>query len=148
MTITNQEPNSTLNVIVIDDYDVYGIYHNEYLKQAMINLYNDLKAEIDKHYTIEEQLEYHYDDLNQMLKFIKNDTLDFTDVVNLKNFLTIYNELTPNKYSVEQLNVNEDDDEVELIAKTKISHREMSVKYTLNLGYKNKYFKIKAVHEN
>ncbi|MCG1130669.1 MULTISPECIES: hypothetical protein [Staphylococcus] len=112
MTITNQEPNSTLNVIVIDDYDVYGIYHNEYLKQAMINLYNDLKAEIDKHYTIEEQLEYHYDDLNQMLKFIKNDTLDFTDVVNLKNFLTIYNELTPNKYSVEQLNVNEDDEPI------------------------------------
>lgn len=112
MTITNQEPNSTLNVIVIDDYDVFGIYHNEYLKQAMINLYNDLKAEIDKHYTIEEQLEYHYDDLNQMLKFIKNDTLDFTDVVNLKNFLTIYNELTPNKYSVEQLNVNEDDEPI------------------------------------
>lgn len=112
MTITNQESNSTLNVIVIDDYDVYGIYHNEYLKQAMINLYNDLKAEIDKHYTIEEQLEYHYDDLNQMLKFIKNDTLDFTDVVNLKNFLTIYNELTPNKYSVEQLNVNEDDEPI------------------------------------
>lgn len=112
MTITNQEPNSTLNVIVIDDYDVYGIYHNEYLKQAMINLYNDLKAEIDKHYTIEEQLEYHYDDLNQMLKFIKNDTLDFKDVVNLKNFLTIYNELTPNKYSVEQLNVNEDDEPI------------------------------------
>lgn len=112
MTITNQEPNSTLNVIVIDDYDVYEIYHNEYLKQAMINLYNDLKAEIDKHYTIEEQLEYHYDDLNQMLKFIKNDTLDFKDVVNLKNFLTIYNELTPNKYSVEQLNVNEDDEPI------------------------------------
>lgn len=112
MTITNQEPNSTLNVIVIDDYDVYGIYHNEYLKQAIINLYNDLKAEIDKHYTIEEQLEYHYDDLNQMLKFIKNDTLDFTDVVNLKNFLTIYNELAPNKYSVEQLNVNEDDEPI------------------------------------
>lgn len=112
MTITNQEPNSTLNVIVIDDYDVYGIYHNEYLKQAMINLYNDLKAKIDKHYTIEEQLEYHYDDLNQMLKFIKNDTLDFKDVVNLKNFLTIYNELTPNKYSVEQLNVNEDDEPI------------------------------------
>lgn len=49
---------------------------------------------------------------------------------------------------IKDVNVNEDDDEVELIAKTKISHREMSVKYTLNLGYKNKYFKIKAVHEN
>lgn len=49
---------------------------------------------------------------------------------------------------IKDVNVNEDDDEVELIAKTKISHREMSVKYTLDLGYKNKYFKIKAVHEN
>lgn len=49
---------------------------------------------------------------------------------------------------IKDVNVNEDDDEVELIAKTKISHREMNVKYTLDLGYKNKYFKIKAVNEN
>ena len=49
---------------------------------------------------------------------------------------------------IKEVNLNEDDDEVELIAKTKISHREMNVKYTLELGYKNKYFKIKAVNEN
>lgn len=49
---------------------------------------------------------------------------------------------------IKEVNLNENDDEVELIAKTKISHREMNVKYTLDLGYKNKYFKIKAVNEN
>lgn len=53
-----------------------------------------------------------------------------------------------NKYKVkefEDININEDKEFVNMVVKTNINNRVMYLKYTLDLGYKNKYFKVKNV---
>ena len=99
-----------LNVITIEEHDVFGNYSDDELKQAMNDLYIHLKGEIDKHYTTEEQLEYHSDYLIKLLGILKNETLDFTNVEILQDFLKIYNEVSSNFYSVETIQIAPSDE--------------------------------------
>lgn len=60
-----------LNVITIDEVDIFGNYLEDELFDAMKELYVSLKDEIDKHYTIDEQLEYHYDELIKLYEILQ-----------------------------------------------------------------------------
>ncbi|EGQ3391995.1 hypothetical protein KND94_001952 [Staphylococcus pseudintermedius] len=96
-----------LYVITIDEQDVYGNYTEDELKDAMKDLFLSLKGDIENHYTIEEQLDYHYDGLMYLYKMIKKEDIKHSD---LKEFLSLYNELTPNVYSVETIEIDSSDE--------------------------------------
>ncbi|HGL6808038.1 hypothetical protein I4131_12350 [Staphylococcus aureus] len=96
-----------LYVITIDEHDIFGNYNEDELKDAMKELYISLKNELDKHYTVEEQMEYHYEDLLKLYEMTKQ--LDI-EITNIKQFLTLYNELTPNYYEVKTVEIESADE--------------------------------------
>lgn len=96
-----------LYVITIDEHDIFGNYNEDELKDAMKELYISLKNELDKHYTVEEQMEYHYEDLLKLYEMTKQ--LDI-EITNIKEFLTLYNELTPNYYEVKTVEIESSDE--------------------------------------
>nr|WP_281041388.1 hypothetical protein [Staphylococcus epidermidis] len=96
-----------LNVITIDKVDIFGNYLEDELFDAMKELYVSLKDEIDKHYTIDEQLEYHYDKLIKLYEILQKPHAELSD---LKQFLKIYNELTPNHYEVNTVEIDLSDE--------------------------------------
>lgn len=96
-----------LNVITIDEVDIFGNYLEDELFDAMKELYVSLKDEIDKHYTIDEQLEYHYDELIKLYEILQKPHAELSD---LKQFLKIYNELTPNHYEVNTVEIDLSDE--------------------------------------
>ena len=96
-----------LNVITIDEVDIFGNYLEDELFDAMKELFVSLKDEIDKHYTIDEQLEYHYDELIKLYEILQKPHAELSD---LKQFLKIYNELTPNHYEVNTIKIDPSDE--------------------------------------
>ena len=92
-----------LNVITIDEVDIFGNYLEDELTDAMKQLYISIKEEIDEHYTFDEQMEYHYDDLIKLYEILKKPHVELSD---LKEFLCIYNELTPNHYKVNTVKID------------------------------------------
>lgn len=96
-----------LNVITIDKVDIFGNYLEDELFDAMKELYVSLKDEIDRHYTIDEQLEYHYDELIKLYEILQKPHAELSD---LKQFLKIYNELTPNHYEVNTVEIDLSDE--------------------------------------
>ncbi|MBM6202936.1 hypothetical protein NFD59_11790 (plasmid) [Staphylococcus epidermidis] len=96
-----------LNVITIDEVDIFGNYLEDELFDAMKELFVSLKDEIDKHYTIDEQLEYHYDELIKLYEILQKPQVDLS---NLKQFLNIYNDLTPNHYEVNTIEIDPSDE--------------------------------------
>ena len=96
-----------LNVITIDKVDIFGNYLEDELFDAMKELYVSLKDEIDKHYTIDEQLECHYDELIKLYEILQKPHAELSD---LKQFLKIYNELTPNHYEVNTVEIDLSDE--------------------------------------
>ena len=95
-----------LNVITIDEVDIFGNYLEDELFDAMKDLFVSLKDEIDKHYTFDEQLEYHYDELIKLYEILQKPQVDLS---NLKQFLNIYNDLTPNHYEVNTIEIDPSD---------------------------------------
>ena len=63
-------------VITIDSYDVFGIYKECESYYAMKDLYKHLEDEIDKFYTLEEKMSYHYETLIELYKLFNNIGLD------------------------------------------------------------------------
>lgn len=96
-----------LNVITIDEVDIFGNYLEDELFDAMKDLFVSLKDEIDRHYTIDEQLEYHYDELIKLYEILQKPQVDLS---NLKQFLNIYNDLTPNHYEVNTIEIDPSDE--------------------------------------
>lgn len=133
MSNQNQEEKVNLNVIQIDESDVYGNYSDDELVFAMKDLYVLLKEDIDKNYTIEEQMEYHYEELNQLIDIMNNKDLDLTDINNFRKFLNIYNDISPNEYTVDQIEID-------------ASEEAMVIRYICDYGLENYMEDFKQVH--
>ncbi|UJA42164.1 hypothetical protein [Staphylococcus epidermidis] len=71
----------------------------------MKDLYKHLEDEIDKFYTLEEKMSYHYETLIELYKFFNNIGLDLKNEKHLSEFLEMYNDLTPNEYRFEKIEI-------------------------------------------
>ena len=64
-----------------------------------------LEDEIDKFYTLEEKMSYHYETLIELYKLFNNIGLDLKNEKCLSEFLEMYNDLTPNEYRFEKIEI-------------------------------------------
>ena len=71
----------------------------------MKDLYKHLEDEIDKFYTLEEKMSYHYETLIELYKLFNNIGLDLKNEKCLSEFLEMYNDLTPNEYRFEKIEI-------------------------------------------
>ena len=98
-----------LYVITLDEVDTFGIYEEDDLIYAIKDLFIYIKEEVDTHYTVEEQLDFHFPLLNRLhsqMKKFENKDITLKD---MKNFLKVYNELAPNIYDVDTVEVDPSD---------------------------------------
>ena len=95
--------------VVIDEYnDVKGIYEEDELQEFVNDYSVELANEIQRHYTIQEQFDFHFEILGKMSEYYNGFTISKD---NLKNFLACYNVIAPNKLRYEIIQVV---DEVEM----------------------------------
>lgn len=95
--------------VVIDEYnDVKGIYEEDELQEFVNDYSVELANEIQRHYTIQEQFDFHLEILGKMSEYYNGFTISKD---NLKNFLACYNVIAPNKLRYEIIQVV---DEVEM----------------------------------
>ena len=90
----------TLTRIIKDD--AFNLVINHY---AMKDLYKHLEDEIDKFYTLEEKMSYHYETLIELYKLFNSIGLDLKNEKCLSEFLEMYNDLTPNEYRFEKIEI-------------------------------------------
>ncbi|MGV3144255.1 hypothetical protein [Staphylococcus simulans] len=105
----NTEVKETLYVFTLDEVDTFGCYEEDELMQAMKDLFVSIKEEVDKHYSVEEQLEFHFpllSRLHYLMVVCKHKDIRLKDI---KEFLEIYNELAPNEYDISTVEVNPSD---------------------------------------
>ncbi|MDS3837993.1 hypothetical protein [Staphylococcus hominis] len=98
-----------LYVITLDKVDTFGNYEEDELFYAMKDLFIAIKEQVDEHYSVEEQLDFHLPLLNKLhsqMEQCKNTKITLED---MKNFLEVYNELAPNEYDIDMLEIDPSD---------------------------------------
>ncbi len=95
--------------VLLDEFgEVKGTFEVEYELCELVDYHIlELIKEIQSNYTIDEQLEYHFESLGELSKFYNRPIDNEQEVY---NFIKIYNKITPVKLSYEIVEV---DDEVE-----------------------------------
>ena len=76
-------------VITIDSYDVFGIYEECESFYALTDLYKHLENDIDKFYTLEDKISYHYETLIELYKLFNKIGLDLKNEKYLNDFLNV-----------------------------------------------------------
>lgn len=71
----------------------------------MKDLYKHLEDEIDKFYTLEKKMSYHYETLIELYKLFNNIGLDLKNEKYLNEFSEMYNDLTSNEYGFETIEI-------------------------------------------
>lgn len=95
-----------LYVITLDEVDTFGSYEKNKLIYAMRDLFINIKKEVDKHYSIQEQLDFHLPYLKELYnQMIDSENKDIT-LEDMKTFLSVYNELAPNEYDVDVVEID------------------------------------------
>lgn len=95
-----------LYVITLDKVDTFGSYEKNKLIYAMRDLFINIKKEVDKHYSIQEQLDFHLPYLKELYnQMIDSENKDIT-LEDMKTFLSVYNELAPNEYDVDVVEID------------------------------------------
>ncbi|WP_145426314.1 hypothetical protein [Staphylococcus haemolyticus] len=108
----NTEVKQKLYVITLDKVDTFGSYKKNKLIYAMRDLFINIKNEVDKHYSIQEQLDFHLPYLKQLYnQMIDSENKDIT-LEDMKTFLSVYNELAPNEYDVDVVEIEPFDFEI------------------------------------
>lgn len=98
-----------LYVITLDKVDTFGNYEEDELIYAMKDLFIAIKEQVDEHYSVEEQLDFHLPLLNDLYSQMKLCKIKMITLEDMKNFLEVYNELAPNEYDIDMVEVDPSD---------------------------------------
>ncbi len=96
-----------LYVFTIDEENTFGIYEEEDLEEAMIELFRNVKHEVDLNHSVEEQIDFHLPYLYQLQSQIKacKEKRTVITLEDINKFLNIFNNLKNKDYDVEVIEV-------------------------------------------
>lgn len=99
--------------VLLDEFkEVKGTYEEDELSDLVKYYTEELIKEIQSHYTIDEQLEYHFESLGKLSKFHDKPIYDEQE---LSDFIRIYNEIAPLKFHYEIVTVQDEVEEQNFI---------------------------------
>ena len=107
--------------MTIENHVVLYVFSNEY--EEAIGIYEDIEmsdffnyyikdviTSIEKHYTLYEKIEYHYEYIGLLMEFYKKYRIESD--LEIDRFLKIYNEIAVDKLSYEKIEVEEEQQQV------------------------------------
>ncbi|CAC7179592.1 hypothetical protein D8062_00315 [Staphylococcus aureus] len=103
--------NNVVLYVFSDEYEeAKGIYEDMEISDFFNYYIESVIESVEKHYTIYEKIEYHYEYIGLLMKFYKKYHIESD--LEIDEFLNIYNEIAPDKLFYEKIEVDEDNQQV------------------------------------
>ena len=103
--------NNVVLYVFSDEYEeAKGIYEDMEISDFFNYYIESVIESVEKHYTIYEKIEYHYEYIGLLMKFYKKCHIESD--LEIDEFLNIYNEIAPDKLFYEKIEVDEDNQQV------------------------------------
>ena len=103
--------NNVVLYVFSDEYEeAKGIYEDMEISDFFNYYIESVVESVEKHYTIYEKIEYHYEYIGLLMKFYKKYHIESD--LEIDEFLNIYNEIAPDKLFYEKIEVDEDNQQV------------------------------------
>ncbi|MDW4211716.1 hypothetical protein QI209_12255 [Staphylococcus saprophyticus] len=103
--------NNVVLYVFSDEYEeAKGIYQDMEISDFFNYYIESVIESVEKHYTIYEKIEYHYEYIGLLMKFYKKYHIESD--LEIDEFLNIYNEIAPDKLFYEKIEVDEDNQQV------------------------------------
>ncbi|MVH81007.1 hypothetical protein GO681_07665 [Staphylococcus aureus] len=103
--------NNVVLYVFSDEYEeAKGIYEDMEISDFFNYYIESVIESVEKHYTIYEKIEYHYEYIGLLMKFYKKYHIESD--LEIDEFLNIYNEIASDKLFYEKIEVDEDNQQV------------------------------------
>ncbi|HDP4173556.1 TPA: hypothetical protein P6O31_002457 [Staphylococcus aureus] len=103
--------NNVVLYVFSDEYkEAKGIYEDMEISDFFNYYIESVIESVEKHYTIYERIEYHYENIGLLMEFYKKHRIESD--LEIDRFLEIYNEIAPDKLFYERIEVDEDNQQV------------------------------------
>ncbi len=103
--------NNVVLYVFSDEYkEAKGIYEDMEISDFFNYYIESVIESVEKHYTIYERIEYHYENIGLLMEFYKKHRIESD--LEIVRFLEIYNEIAPDKLFYEKIEVDEEHQQV------------------------------------
>lgn len=103
--------NNVVLYVFSNEYDeAVGIYEDLEISDFFNYYIESVIESVEKHYTLYERIEYHYEHIGLLMEFYKKYRIE--NDLEIDKFLRIYNEIAPDKLSYEKIEIDEEHQQV------------------------------------